>query len=158
MRSEILSTSRPSKPIDQMTPDELCKEAIRLRELISRVAEQLGGIYGTLYSSVRRRTANADLSAGEIYAYTSVSNAGKRLAGTVLQAVRRTSNIDRLVDNAKADAEESERQRSRKEQDRERSRATKQAVERRDRDFRERLLGYDSRVTQDDLIRLYGEG
>lgn len=157
MNPEIPDAPRQRKPLDQMTPEELCGEAARLREHIAHSAERLGDIYGTLYTSIRRRTASTDLSSGEVHAYTSVSNAGRRLAGIVLQAVKRTSYVDRLVESAKADAEEADRQKRAKEQEQERRSVAKQAAEQREKSFRERLFGHDSPVTQDDLIELYGE-
>lgn len=140
-----------------MSPEELCTEAAHLREAIASSAEKLGDVYGVLYSSVSRRTSSSIMTNGEAYAYRSVANAGKRLAGMVLQAVKRTSYVDRLVQTAKAEAEEAAREQKRKEAEAERSQASKQETERREREFRERLFGYDPQVTQDDLIELYGE-
>ncbi len=161
-----LSRARPAsmpevprlrKPVDQMAPDELCGEASKMREHIATAAERLGEIYATLYTTVRqRRTAASELSTGEVYAYTSVAKAGQRLAGIVLQAVKRTSYIDRLVENAKTDAEQAERDRRDQEKEIERRTAVKAATERREREFSDRLFGFDPQVTQDDLIELYG--
>lgn len=149
--------ARSRKPLDQMSPEELCEEASRLRTAISKSAERLGDLYGMLYSSVRR---GSHVSTGEVYAYISVANAGKRLAGMIVQAVRRTNGVDKVLVTARADAEEAERQRLQKEreekdrEDREKRRLTAEKV---DREFKERLFGYDPQVTQDDLIELYGE-
>lgn len=158
MKSATPDIPRLRKPVDQMAPDELCREASKMRDHIATAAERLGEIYSVLYTTVRqRRTAASELSTGEVYAYTSVANAGKRLAGIVIQAVKRTSYVDKLVDNAKADAEQAERDRVQQEQEVQRSVAVKEAADRREKDFRARLFGFDPQVTQDDLIELYGE-
>jgi hypothetical protein len=75
------------KSPDQMTPDELCEEAARLREHISQSAEKLAGLYMLLYSNIRRRPAD-DLTS----AYLTVANSGKRLAGMVVQGIRRAGS------------------------------------------------------------------
>lgn len=80
------------KSPDQMTPDELCEEAARLREHISQSAEKLAGLYMLLYSNIRRRPAD-DLTS----AYLTVANSGKRLAGMVVQGIRRAGSFDRVL-------------------------------------------------------------
>lgn len=150
----------PRKPIEQMTPDELCKEAHRVREHIASAAELLGGIYSTLYTSVRRppRSSSTNpLSNGETYAYVSVANAGKRLSGMVLQAVKRTSAMDKLVQSAKADAEEAEKDKLRKVAEEQRHQDKQRKEQDLEREFRARLFGYDPQTTQEDLIELYGD-
>lgn len=157
MKPDTNEQPKLRKPLDQMGPEELCREASRLREHIGASAERLGQIYGVLYSAVSRRTSSSEMTTGEVYAYRSVANAGKRLAGMVQQAVKRTSYVDRLVQAAKADAEEAEREKKRKEAEQERTAATRDAAGKREAAFRERLFGYDPQVTQEDLIELYGE-
>lgn len=76
------------KPLDKMTPEELCEEALSIRGSIESAAERLNGIYSTLYTLVRR-TSN-DMT----YAYLSVANSGKRLSGMILQASRRTASTE----------------------------------------------------------------
>lgn len=156
-----MNPPKPSKSIEQMTPDELCTEASRIREHIVSSAELLGGIYSALYSRVRRpsrvSSEASPLSMGEIYAYTSVANAGKRLSAMMLQAVKRTSYMDRLIRNAKADAEEVERAKQHKDEVEDRKSLRQKSESNREREFRARLFGGDSQTTQEDLIQLYGD-
>lgn len=86
------------KAPEQMTPEELCEEAARLREHISQSAEKLAGLYMLLYSNIRRSPAD-DLTS----AYIAVANSGKRLAGMVIQGIRRAGSFDRVLVASKQD-------------------------------------------------------
>lgn len=100
-RRASVDALRLRRPIDQMTPDELCAEAGRLREGISSAVEQLQGVYAALYHHVRRSPAD-----DSTHAYITFANAGKRLTGMVLQGLRRSSAFDRVLFTAKKDAED----------------------------------------------------
>lgn len=99
MQPRRVSTGR--RPVDQMTPEELCAEALRLRGVISAAAEQLQNVYSTLYHRARRSTASETT-----YAYINLASSGRRLVGALLQGVRRASAFDRALEVAKQEAED----------------------------------------------------
>jgi len=123
------------KSPEQMTPEELCEEAARLREHISQSAEKLAGLYMLLYSNVRRRPSD-DLT----NAYLAVANSGKRLAGMVIQGIRRAGSFDRVLVASKQDIED----RLRREKE---AKARKEAAE---------VKKAKKAATQDPLSALYG--
>jgi hypothetical protein len=84
-----MPTNQNSKPISQMTPAELCEEANFLRTSMSDTAERLHIVYSHLHSIVRR-----SVEGDSVYAYLSVANVGKRFAGMVMQASRRSSVME----------------------------------------------------------------
>lgn len=92
------------KPLDQMSPVELCEEAARVRSLITDHAEKLSMIYSSLYSNARRTLD--DMS----YSYISIANSGKRFSGMVIQAARRTAGVEhRIFVSSSREAEDRER-------------------------------------------------
>lgn len=147
----------PSKALDQMSPDELCAEAGRIRQELSASSDRLGQVYDFLYRSSRR---NVRASAEETRAYVTLANAGKRLVGMMSQAIRRTSAVDQAVMVAKSNALEAEERRLRQEKSKEARSQKRKAQEERekaDKIFHDRLFGSDPETTQDDLIELYGK-
>ncbi len=146
-----------SSPLDQMSPEELCREAAQIRSEVSKSSERLGQIYDVLYRSARR---NVKASADETRMLITTANAGKRLVGVLTQAIRRASISDRAILVAKAHAIEDEERRIRAEQarlGRDKRRQAQEKKDEEDRAFRERLFGSDPDTTQDDLIELYGK-
>lgn len=103
---------RIRKPLDQMTPAELCETASEVRKGITASAEKLGALYALLHTKVRR--SPDDMA----YTYLSVASAGRRLSGVILQATRRTESLEGralllgrrdLVDNERWRQEDAER-------------------------------------------------
>jgi hypothetical protein len=84
-------TYRFRKPLEQMSVEELCEEAVRIRNLMIEHSERLNEIYATLYSRARRM---ADESS---YSYISIANSGKRFSGMVYQAARRTAGVENRI-------------------------------------------------------------
>jgi len=85
------------------TPEELCVEARRLRGVIASAAEQLHHLYSLLYHQARRSKATETT-----YAYINVANSGRRLAGAVLQGIRRASAFDRALEVARQETQDRE--------------------------------------------------
>jgi hypothetical protein len=98
------------KPISQMTPAELCEEANFLRTSISDLAERLNTVYSHLHSVVRR-----SVEGDSVYAYLSMANVGKRFAGMVMQASRRSSTVESRLTLAIQRESEEKTQRARDE-------------------------------------------
>jgi hypothetical protein len=99
-------TYRFRKPLDQMGIDELCAEAVRIRDLMVDHSEKLNEIYTTLYSKARRVSDEA------AYSYISIANSGKRFSGMVHQAARRTAGVEnRILTVVARDLEDRTRQR-----------------------------------------------
>jgi hypothetical protein len=98
-------TSRFKKPLDQMSIEELCAEAVRIRDLMVDHSEKLNEIYATLYSKARRAADEAS------YSYISIANSGKRFSGMVYQAARRTAGVEnRILTVVARDLEDRNRQ------------------------------------------------
>lgn len=98
-------TYRFRKPLDQMGVNELCDEAVRIRDLIVDHSAQLNEIYATLYSRARRMADEAS------YSYISIANSGKRFSGMVYQAARRTAGVETRIRTVVArDTEDRNRQ------------------------------------------------
>ena len=92
-------------PLDQMGLEELCDEAVRVRNLMMENSERLNEIYATLYTMARRMANEAS------YQYISIANSGKRFSGMVYQAARRTAGVEnRILTGVARDAEERDRQ------------------------------------------------
>ena len=90
------------KPLAQMNPAELCAEANFLRTSLTDMAERLSSVYSHLHTMVRRGQEGDAASA-----YLSVANVGKRFAGMVMQASRRSSTMEgRLILAIQRDEEE----------------------------------------------------
>jgi len=102
------------KPIEHMTTDELVAEGRRLQTEMSKTAEQLNHVYTVLYSKARR---NPDFSTP---ALISMSNAGKRLAGMAVTALKRTAQTERLLAASKQQQADLEREEKEKKEARER--------------------------------------
>lgn len=88
---------------DELSADEaekLFQEASRLRAKIVTAAEQLHQVCALLYTRVRRNPS--DLT----YPFVSISNAGRRFAGSVIQGAKRTEAVDRILLATKKAAEE----------------------------------------------------
>lgn len=160
-----IESSRFKKPIDQMTPDELCQEAMRLREGLVATAEHLHAVYATLYTRVRRNP-----SEDAAPAYIAVANAGKRLSGMVLQGLRRAIHFDRVLVAAKQDLEiraRRERERQERQERKEAKEAERQSGRRLVDDpldmgdsfepMLQELLSGAGSSTSEDLDDLYGE-
>jgi hypothetical protein len=77
------------KPLEKLSSLELCQEASRVRSDLEEKSEYLNEVYSHLYSVTRKSSAD-----GMTYTYLSIANAGKRLAGVVYQASRRTSSTE----------------------------------------------------------------
>jgi hypothetical protein len=93
------------KPLDQMSVEELCDEAVRVRNLMLGHSENLIGIYTILYSKARRASDSTS------YSYISIANSGKRFSGMVCQAARRTAGVEnRILTVVARDIEERNRQ------------------------------------------------
>lgn len=90
------SDLRLRKPLEQMTPDELCRTAKELREKLASSAEQLQAVYTALYSKVRRQKAD-DLTPS----FLAVANAGRRFTGVVITGARRTAGVDKTLVSAR---------------------------------------------------------
>jgi hypothetical protein len=84
------------KPIERMTPDELCLEGRRLQKEMSVAAERLSKVYDVLYHTVRRGTPDYATST-----YLNLANVGKRLTGMISQGLRRTASFDRVLAETK---------------------------------------------------------
>lgn len=111
--------ARLRKPVVEMTPEELCQEANRLRRSISSAAEHLGSVYEALYTRMRR-TPSDDMT----YAFLSVANSGKRFAGMIVSAARRTEGAEaRAILSAQRETNE----RRRREEESERWKAREEA-------------------------------
>lgn len=98
-------TYRFRKPLDQMSIDELCSEAVRVRDLIVDHTEKLNEIYVTLYSKARRASNEAS------YSYISIANSGKRFSVMIYQAAKRTAGVEnRILTVVARDTEDRNRQ------------------------------------------------
>jgi predicted RNase H-like nuclease len=125
------------KPLSQMTSAELCEEANSLRTSMSDLAERLNTIYSQLHITARR----AKEEGVSIYAYLSVANVGKRFAGMVMQASRRSSIMESRLKLALQRETEEKAQQSREEI------RKRNSLERKQRELEERA---------DPLEALYG--
>ena len=105
-----MPSNQNPKPISQMTPAELCEEANFLRTSMSDTAERLHIVYSQLHSIVRR-----SVDGDSVYAYLSVANVGKRFAGMVMQASRRSSTMEGRLTLAIQRENEEKTQRAREE-------------------------------------------
>jgi hypothetical protein len=76
------------KQLGNLTPEELCQEAISLREELESSVEYLNEIYTTLYTKVRRGQPTE-----ESYTYISVASTGKRLSNVLSQAISRSFSV-----------------------------------------------------------------
>ncbi len=94
-----------SDSLDQMSIEQLCAEAVRVRELMVRNSERLNEIYATLYTMARRMANESS------YPYISIANFGKRFSGMVYQAARRTAGLEnRILTGVAREVEERDRQ------------------------------------------------
>ena len=85
-----------------MTPAELCAEANFLRTSLTDMAERLSSVYSHLHTMARRSQDSDSISS-----YLSVANIGKRFAGMIMQASRRSSTTEgRLMLAIQRDEEE----------------------------------------------------
>lgn len=122
-----MPSNQNPKPLAEMTPAELCEEANFLRTSLSDLAERLHTVYSHLYSTARRGREG-----DSVYAYLSVANVGKRFAGMVMQASRRSSTMEGRLTLAIRREEEEKTQREREEA------RKKESAERRQRAREER--------------------
>lgn len=83
------------KSFDRMSAEELCREGDRLRGILLEASEHLYAVYSTLSMQTRRQPVD-----GMTAAYITISNAGQRLAGVVMQGSRRMVNVDRILVSA----------------------------------------------------------
>jgi hypothetical protein len=105
LKPQHQETYRFSKPLDLMSIEELCEEAVRVRDLIVDHSSKLNEIYATLYSKARRVADEAS------YSYISIANSGKRFSGMVFQAARRTAGVENRIRTVVArDTEDRNRQ------------------------------------------------
>jgi hypothetical protein len=154
------------KPLDQMGIDELCEEAVRIRDLMVDHSARLNEIYASLYTKARRM---ADESS---YSYISIANSGKRFSGMVFQAARRTAGLEnRILTVVSRDAEDRNRQRQLESQRLARVEAEKQKAHEAKKDPLEALYGIPPmsseevdlvsqglvETTTSDIDDLYGE-
>lgn len=170
-RTETEPGIKLRKPLDKMTPAELCEEAAIIRRGIEKSAERLNGIYAYLYTSVRRLPSD-DMT----YAYLSVANSGKRFSGMVIQASKRTAGTEgRALLLAKREIEERDRFRQVADLKRQAEEAKQKKAQARPTDPLEALFGVplmpsevsepelsqsfidDSQGPSSDLDDLYGE-
>lgn len=168
--SELNTRSQESfrfrKPLDSMSIEELCAEAVRIRNLMIEHSERLNEIYATLYSRARRM---ADESS---YSYISIANSGKRFSGMVYQAARRTAGVEnRILTVVSRDTEDRNRQKQLEAQRLAKIEADKQKKATAPRDPLEALYGIPpmtneevdlvsqglSETTVSDVDDLYGE-
>jgi membrane carboxypeptidase/penicillin-binding protein len=149
---------RTSKPVDQMTPAELCEAASDIRERITTSAEKLSVLYSMLYAKVRR--SPDDMT----YAYLAVANAGRRLSGVILQATHRTESMEgRALLLASRDVEDKERWRKEEAQRKERAANKRAESERKRSDPLEALYGISYQPTEaveidPEVARSFAEG
>lgn len=141
------------KPLDQMSVDELMREAGQVRSVVATHAERLQTIYTLVYAKVRKQTADETTSS-----YINVASAGKRFAGMVLQAARRTANFDRILAAAKQREAISVREREEAEEAEKRVEAKRGAEQAAEKKRQAARLGEGYPLSsEDDLIQLYGE-
>lgn len=94
-----------SSSLDQMSIEQLCAEAVRVRELMVQNSERLNEVYAMLYTRARRMANESS------YQYISIANFGKRFSGMVYQAARRTAGLEnRILTGVAREAEERDRQ------------------------------------------------
>lgn len=151
------------KPMENMTPEELFVEAGAVRKQIVSSAEKLGRIYMLMYAHVRKNPTEYSST------FVSISNAGKRFAGSVVHGAKRTEVVDRVLEATRTairEAAEFEAQRKKRDEDR-KARAEKQKKQQSER--RPDVYGVfvsSNEITYDqtpidnlgsDLDALYGE-
>ena len=128
----------PSRSVTAMSPEQIVAEISLLRESMTTQAQRINELSRTLYSQ-KRRTA----SDGTTAAYIAYTNGWQRFSGALIQGLKRTGGIDRLLVRAKQ--AEVERQ--------EREAAARVAAERKER----KALRASSEAGLGDLIEIYGE-
>ena len=143
-----MSSKQPSKPSSQMSIEELCEEAVRIRDLMVDHSTSLNEIYAALYTKARRM---ADESS---YSYISIANSGKRFSGMVYQAARRTAGVEnRILTVVSRDAEDRSRQREVETQRLARIEAKKQQAHEAKKDPLEALYGIPPMTNEEvDLV------
>jgi len=80
------------KNLEQLDLPQLCEEAARIRGVMETAAEDLLEVYTALNSTVRHRLPD-DMT----FSYISVAGNGRRLAGTVLQVLKRSSSVESRI-------------------------------------------------------------
>lgn len=90
-----------TKPLVNMTRDELCEEARRVQAFLIDHASTLQEIYAHLTKTLRREPRD-DVN----HAYMSFATGGVRLAGVLSQGLKRASSYDRSLRKAKEDFED----------------------------------------------------
>jgi len=166
LKTRHQETYRFRRPLDQMSIDELCDEAVRVRNLMVEHSEKLNEIYATLYSKARRSADEAS------YSYISIANSGKRFSGMVYQAARRTAGVEtRILTVVARDMEDRNRQKQAESDRLARIEADRQKSASAPRDPLEALYGIPpmnpeeidlvnpslSETTPSDIDDLYGE-
>jgi len=140
-------TYRFRKPLDQMSLDELCAEAVRIRDLMMDHSEKLNEIYATLYSKARRAADEAS------YSYISIANSGKRFSGMVYQAARRTAGVEnRILTVVARDTEDRNRQKQVEAERLARREAEQQKSTSSPKDPLEALYGIPQGTSGEDLV------
>lgn len=156
------------KSFDRMSAEELCREGDRLRGILLESSEHLHRVYATLSTQIRRQPAD-----GMTAAYLTISNAGQRLAGAVMQGSKRMVNVDRILTSARQSVqEEKERvvEQKRKRETRERNEKAAAAreslhaqilageVSSDSRTLLQAIAGAKSTSPSEDLDELFGDG
>lgn len=147
-----MPSNQNPKSIFQMTPAELCEEANSLRTLMSETSERLYTIYSQLYNIYRRsREGDSD------YAYLSIAKVGKRFAGMVMQASRRSSTTEGRLTLAIHREEEGKVQRARENARKKESAERRQRAREEKADPLEALFGVVTPKTEADLTLVDNE-
>jgi hypothetical protein len=129
------------KNASQMTVAELVREGADLRKKLSESANQLSEVYRALHTKMRRQPADDETST-----YLMLASMGQRLAGMVIQGVKRSSSVDRLVDSLPT------------EEEKEQANQLNLAKEARVKAEEERVMKeLNTRISDDDILSLYGE-
>jgi hypothetical protein len=82
----------PSRSISAMSPEQIVAEIGLLRESMSTTATRVLELSRMLYSQTRRTA-----SGGTTAAYIAYANGWQRFSGALIQGLKRTGSIDRLL-------------------------------------------------------------